>query len=58
MHFSGEVDLQDKSECGAEITLGHDRYFLLYPVSYSAFLDRYTKGMPAELHEFLNFQRQ
>jgi hypothetical protein len=26
MHIFGVVDLQYKSECGAEITLGHNRY--------------------------------
>jgi hypothetical protein len=52
------VDLQAKSECGAAITLGHNRYSLLYPDSYSAFLDQYVKGIPRELHEFLNIQRQ
>jgi hypothetical protein len=58
MHFFGVVDLQGKSECGADITLGHNRYSLLYPDSYSAFLDRYMKGIPHELHEFLNIQRR
>ena len=58
MYVFGVVDLQGKSECGAEITLGHNRFSLLYPDSYSAFLDRYIKGIPHELHEFLNIQRQ
>ncbi len=58
MYVFGVVDLQGKSNCGAEITLGHNRYSLLYPDSYSAFLDRYIKGIPHELQEFLNIQRQ
>jgi competence CoiA-like predicted nuclease len=58
MYFFGINDLQGKAECGAEITLAHNRYSLLYPDSYSAFLDRYVSGVPQELHEFLNLQRQ
>ena len=58
IYLFGVVDLQAKSECGAAITLGHNRYSLLYPDSYSAFLDQYVKGIPRELHEFLNIQRQ
>jgi competence CoiA-like predicted nuclease len=58
MHFFGVDDLQGKTECGAEITLGHNRHSLLYPDSYSGFLDRYVSGIPRELNEFLNIQRQ
>jgi competence CoiA-like predicted nuclease len=58
MYFFGINDLQGKTECGAEITLAHNRHSLLYPDSYSAFLELYVRGVPHELHEFLNIQRQ
>ncbi|MGA2755197.1 MAG: competence protein CoiA family protein [Terracidiphilus sp.] len=58
MYFFGVDNLQAKTECGADITLGHNRYSLLYPDSYSGFLDRYVSGIPRELYEFLNIQRQ
>jgi len=51
IYLFGVVDLQAKSECGAAITLGHNRYSLLYPDSYSAFLDQYVQGI---LESYMN----
>lgn len=53
MHFFGLEDLQGKTGCGTKIRFRHNRYSLLYPVSYEPFFDFYLKGIPSEVREFL-----
>lgn len=58
MYIFGVEALEGKAECGTEIRLSLNRFALLYPDSFSGFLDRYVLGIPKELHEFLQIQRQ
>ena len=58
MYIFGVDALEGKAECGAEISLALNRFALLYPDSFSGFLDRYVLGIPKELHEFLQINRQ
>jgi hypothetical protein len=58
MHFFHVDDLQGKTQCGAQISLEHNRYSLLYPESYTPFLEFYLRGVPPEIREFLHLETQ
>lgn len=58
IHFFNVDDLQARTECGANIAFGHNRYSLLYPKSYKAFVDFYMMGIPHEIRDFMRVESQ
>jgi hypothetical protein len=58
IYFFNVDDLRGRTECGAEISLGHNLYSLLYPEANKTFFDFYMSGLPPEICEFLHIETQ